>query len=67
MAELTVAQIIGKILKEEGVEFIAGIHGGHIWSILNATGQQGIKMIHTRHEQTGAYIADAGYVCRTAQ
>ncbi|MFC2016310.1 thiamine pyrophosphate-binding protein [Chloroflexota bacterium] len=59
MAELTGGQFVARILKEEGVEFAAGVHGGHIWGLLQPIfGEQGIRMIHCRHEQSGAYIAD---------
>ncbi len=58
MAKFTVGQLIGRILKEENVEFISGVHGGHIWAHLQGVYEQGIKLLHLRHEQTGAYIAD---------
>ena len=58
MAELSGAQAVAKILKEEGVPQIFGVHGGHIWSMLAATCEAGIRMMHMRHEQSGAYAAD---------
>ncbi len=58
MSELTGGQLIVKILKEEGVEFVSGVHGGHIWPIMMAIHEQGIKFLHLRHEQTGPYISD---------
>ena len=58
MPEATLAQIAAKILKEEGVSFLSGVHGGHIWPLLRATDKEGIQMIHLRHEQSGPYIAD---------
>ncbi len=58
MAELTGGQLIGRVLKEEGVEFVAGVHGGHVWPIMWAIQEQGIKFLHLRHEQTGPYICD---------
>ena len=51
---------MGMVLKEEGVEFFAGIGGGHIFPEVVGMGMAGIKMVHCRHEQTAAYIAD-GY------
>ncbi len=50
---------IGRVLKEEGVEFMFGLQGGHIWSILVGAGMNGVKMVHFRHEQAGGYAADA--------
>jgi len=57
MTEVRAGQIIVRILKEEGVEFFSGIHGGHLWPLLRAL-EGDIKMLHLRHEQTGPYISD---------
>ena len=51
---------IGRVLREDGVEFYAGITGGHVHPIQVGMGMAGIKLLHVRHEQAGAYIAD-GY------
>lgn len=56
--ELSGGQAVAKILKEEGVPQIFGVHGGHIWSMMAAACEAGIRMIHMRHEQSGAYAAD---------
>ncbi len=58
MAEIRVADVVAKVLKEEGVEWYAGVHGGHIWPFMIAISRAGIKMYHVRHEQTGVYMAD---------
>ncbi|MDD4877118.1 MAG: thiamine pyrophosphate-binding protein, partial [Dehalococcoidales bacterium] len=58
MAEITAATAVAKVLKEEGVEWYAGVHGGHIWPLLTAVAKVGIKMYHMRHEQSGVYMAD---------
>ncbi|MFC2016308.1 thiamine pyrophosphate-binding protein [Chloroflexota bacterium] len=58
MGEITAGQAVARVLKEEGVEFISGVHGGHIWGMLKPIADEGIRMIHCRHEQSGAYIAD---------
>jgi len=50
---------IGRVLKEEGVQYMFGLQGGHIWSILVGAGMNGVKMVHFRHEQAGGYAADA--------
>lgn len=49
---------ISKILKEEAVQHVFGIHGSHIWAMLVRICEAGIKMIHMRHEQSGVYAAD---------
>ncbi len=51
---------IGRVLKEEGVEYHFGLHGGQIVAFLVGCGMAGIKLVHIRHEQTGPYCAD-GY------
>jgi acetolactate synthase-1/2/3 large subunit len=60
MAELKVADAIARILKEEGIEWYAGVHGGHVWQLMIAVSNAGIKLYHMRHEQSGVYMAD-GY------
>ncbi|MFH0846492.1 MAG: thiamine pyrophosphate-binding protein [Chloroflexota bacterium] len=51
---------IGRVLKEDGVQYYFGVTGGHVFQIQVGLGMAGIKFLHVRHEQTGAYIAD-GY------
>ncbi len=51
---------IGRVLKEEGVEYHFGLHGGQIVQFMVGCGMAGIKLVHIRHEQTGPYCAD-GY------
>jgi acetolactate synthase-1/2/3 large subunit len=53
-------EAIGRVLKEEGVEYIFGILGGHVMPLLGGIVKQGIRLIHMRHEQAGVYAAD-GY------
>ena len=58
MAEIKVASVVAKVLKEEGVEWYAGVHGGHVWQLMVAIDRAGIKTYHMRHEQSGVYMAD---------
>jgi len=58
MAEIKVVSAVAKILKEEGVEWYAGVHGGHVWQLQVAMDRAGIKCYHMRHEQSGVYMAD---------
>ncbi len=53
------AQYIADVLKEHGVEIAFGVHGGHIWQIVDAMSVAGIKIITMRHEQAGVYAAEA--------
>jgi len=34
MADINAAKAVAKVLKEEGVEWYAGVHGGHIWQLM---------------------------------
>ncbi len=51
---------LGRVLKEEGLEYYFGITGGHVFPMQVGMGREGIKLVHCRHEQAGAYAAD-GY------
>jgi len=50
---------IAEVLKEQGVEVVFGVHGGHIWQIVDAISDAGIKVVLMRHEQSGGYAAEA--------
>ena len=56
--EISGAEAVARVLKEEGVQHVFGIHGAHIWAMLSKICESGIKMIHMRHEQSGVYAAD---------
>lgn len=56
--------IIGRVLREQGVRYLFAINGGHTFPILATLRENGIQLIHMRHEQACAYAAD-GYA-RTA-
>src|SRR5881392_2337495 len=52
--------LVAKALKEEGVEVIFTLCGGHIIDIYDGCIDEGIKIIDVRHEQVAAHAAD-GY------
>jgi acetolactate synthase-1/2/3 large subunit len=56
--EISGVDAVARVLKEEGVEYVFGIHGSHIWAMLSRICEADIKMIHMRHEQSGVYAAD---------
>jgi acetolactate synthase-1/2/3 large subunit len=58
VANIQVATAVAKVLKEEGVEWYSGVHGGHIWNLMGEIGKAGIRMYHMRHEQSGVYCAE---------
>jgi acetolactate synthase-1/2/3 large subunit len=60
MAVMDGGALVGRILKEQGVEYLFAINGGHTFPILANLRNNGVKLIHMRHEQACAYAAD-GY------
>ncbi len=58
--ELTGAQIMMKVLKEEGVESIFGYPGGAVIDIYDEVAKSDIKHVLVRHEQGAVHAAD-GY------
>ena len=58
MANIKVATAVARVLKEEGVEWYSGVHGGHIWNLMGEIAREGIRMYHMRHEQSGVYCAE---------
>jgi acetolactate synthase-like protein len=51
--------IIGRVLRAQGVRFLFTLCGGHISPILVGCKAQGIRVIDTRHEATAVFAADA--------
>src|SRR4030095_11924077 len=61
MAQLTGGEAVVQALQHEGVEVVFGLPGVQIMHIYDAFyGQQEIRILTARHEQTTAYMAD-GY------
>src|SRR6184192_1277249 len=52
--------LVAKALKNEGVEVIWTLCGGHIIDIYDGCVDEGIKVVDVRHEQVAAHAAD-GY------
>jgi acetolactate synthase-1/2/3 large subunit len=50
--------LVGRILGEQRVPYLFAVNGGHTWPILAALRDNGVQMIHMRHEQSCAYAAD---------
>ena len=51
--------LVGRVLRDLGVRYLFAINGGHTFPILAALRENGVKLIHMRHEQACAYAADA--------
>lgn len=59
MAQVHGGQIIARALKNEGVDALFTLTGGHILPILDGCVQEGIRIVDVRHEQTAAHAAEA--------
>ncbi|GAW92625.1 thiamine pyrophosphate-binding protein [Calderihabitans maritimus] len=60
MPQVWPSQVIARILrKEEGVDVMFGVHGGHTMPFDDWFCMEGGKYYHMRHEQGGVYAADA--------
>ncbi|HKI99746.1 MAG TPA: thiamine pyrophosphate-binding protein [bacterium] len=60
MTEISGGHLVAKALKNEGVDTIFTLSGGHIIDIYDGCLDEGIKIIDVRHEQVAAHAAD-GY------
>ncbi|MEX0678904.1 MAG: thiamine pyrophosphate-binding protein [Pirellulales bacterium] len=59
MAVVDGGTLVGRVLGEQKVKYLFSINGGHLFPILANLNNNGIKLIHMRHEQATAYAADA--------
>ena len=57
--------LVARVLRSQGLKYLFAVNGGHTWPILAALRDNGIKLIHMRHEQSCAYAAD-GWARTTA-
>jgi thiamine pyrophosphate-dependent acetolactate synthase large subunit-like protein len=42
VADIKVAAAVAKVLKEEGAEWYAGVHGGHVWQFMTEISRVGM-------------------------
>lgn len=59
MAKIHGGQIVARALKNEGVDTLFTLTGGHIVPILDGCLSEGIKIVDVRHEQSAAHAAEA--------
>jgi acetolactate synthase-1/2/3 large subunit len=59
MATLTGGQVVGKMLRGEGIRHVFTLSGLHIAPIYAGCVEEGIQVVDTRHEQAAAHAADA--------
>ncbi len=58
--------LVAKALKNEGVDTVFTLCGGHIIDIYDGCLDEGIRIVDVRHEQTAAHAAD-GYARQTGK
>lgn len=58
MAKVTGGQLIQRVLSKEGIKYIFGIPGGHIYPMMEACDEAGIRFIGCRHEMNAAFMAE---------
>lgn len=67
MARHTTGEIIAQMLVQQGVDTVFGIPGAHMYDLNDAMARQdGLRFIHTRHEQGAGYMA-FGYARATGR
>ncbi len=64
--QISGGHLVAKALKNEGVEVIFTLCGGHIIDIYDGCLDEGIKIVDVRHEQVAAHAAD-GYARQTGK
>ena len=58
MTEINGGRLVAKVLKQEGVEYLFALSGGHIDPIFQGCLDEGIKVIDVRHEQVAVFMAE---------
>ncbi|MGI6552904.1 MAG: thiamine pyrophosphate-binding protein [Bacillota bacterium] len=59
-------EFAAEVLKKEGIRYIFGLPGGHIYPLIEGCEDRGIKYIGVRHEMTAAFMAE-GWALATGQ
>jgi acetolactate synthase-1/2/3 large subunit len=66
MTKLNGGELIERVFKKEGVKYIFGIPGGHIYPMMESCDENEIKFIGVRHEMNAAFMAE-GWALTTGQ
>lgn len=64
--EIKTGALVAHMLKKEGVQYLFGLPGGHIYPAMDEAEKLGIQFICTRHEMTAAFAAQ-GWALTTGQ
>ena len=59
MAKIHGGRVVARALKNEGVDTLFTLTGGHILPIIDGCVQEGIRIVDFRHEQAAAHAAEA--------
>lgn len=66
MGKVSGAELLVRVLKNEGVEQVFGLIGYYVSGIFNSCAEEKIKIVDTRHEQGAVHMAD-GYAQLTGK
>jgi acetolactate synthase-1/2/3 large subunit len=58
MARIDGGTMLARVLRRAGVDTVFTLHGGHLDAFFQATGDSGIRLVDTRHEQAAGHAAD---------
>lgn len=64
--EVKTGALVAHVLKQEGVKYIFGLPGGHIYPTMEEAEKLGIRFIGTRDEMSAAYAAE-GWALATGE
>jgi acetolactate synthase-1/2/3 large subunit len=59
-------RMAAKVMRRHGIDHLFGVVGGHVYPIFEGCKAEGIRVIDTRHEESGAHMAE-GYALATGQ
>lgn len=66
MAKVNGGYLVQKVFKKEGIKYIFGIPGGHIYPMMESCAENGIPFIGVRHEMNAAFMAE-GWALTTGE
>jgi acetolactate synthase-1/2/3 large subunit len=58
MAKVSGGALAAQVMKNDGIEHLFGIVGGHIYPIFEGCVEMGIRIIDVRHEEAAAHMAE---------
>jgi acetolactate synthase-1/2/3 large subunit len=58
MAKVTGGALAAQVMKNDGVKYLFGLVGGHIYPIFESCVEMGIRVIDVRHEESAAHMAE---------